>query len=120
MSDLLDLAIAAHGGWERWQQVSKLDAQINAGGAVWHIKGWPDGYPDVRCTVLAHRQHAEYFPFLKRGQHGVYEPGRTTILTDDGAIIGERASPRSSFEGHTIPTPWDQQHLIYFTGYAMW
>jgi hypothetical protein len=120
MSDLLDLAIAAHGGWERWQQVSRLDAHINATGALWHVKGWPDAYSDVHCTVLAHRQHAEYSPFLKAGQHCVYEPTRTTIVRDDGAILDERQSPRAFFEGHTIPTPWDQQHLVYFTGYAMW
>lgn len=120
MKDLLDLAIAAHGGWDRWQQVSTLDAHMTAGGTLWHVKGWPDAYADVHCVVHAHRQHTEYSPFLKAGQHGVYEPDRTSIVTDDGVVLEERASARHFFDGHTIPTPWDRQHLIYFTGYAMW
>jgi hypothetical protein len=31
MSDLLDLAIAAHGGWDHWQHLSKLTASASVG-----------------------------------------------------------------------------------------
>lgn len=120
MSDLLEVAIAAHGGWERWQRVSKLNARMTAGGTIWSVKGWPEGYVDVDCTVLAHRQHSEYAPFLKAGQRGIYEPTKTKVVTDSGLTLDGRVSPRSFFEAHTIPTPWDQHHLLYFTGYAMW
>jgi hypothetical protein len=50
----------------------------------------------------------------------VYEPGRTAILTSDALIVEERGLPRSAFGGHTLATAWDAQHLIYFSGYAMW
>ncbi|AEG51053.1 hypothetical protein Sphch_3462 [Sphingobium chlorophenolicum L-1] len=120
MSDLLDLAIAAHGGWERWEQIKGLKAHINAGGTVWHVKQWPGAYGDIHCSIDTREPHTEFSPFLKAGQHCVWEPGSTSVVADDGQIIERRENPRVAFEGHTIPTPWDQQHLIYFTGYAMW
>lgn len=120
MTDLLDRAIAAHGGWERWEQIKQLHAHLKVGGAVWHVKGWPDVYADIHTTISTHVPHTEFTPFLKTGQHCVWEPEQTAVVADSGEIIARRAAPRSFFEGHTIPTPWDEQHLIYFTGYAMW
>jgi hypothetical protein len=31
-----------------------------------------------------------------------------------------RANPRDAFAGHTPATPWDDLHIAYFSGYAMW
>ncbi len=120
MSDLVDTAIQAHGGWARWEQLSELRAHANIGGGIWTLKGWPGAYADVQAIVSTRRPHTEYAPFLQVGHHGVWEPERTAIVTDSGEIVEERTSPRSFFEGHTIPTPWDKQNLIYFAGYAMW
>lgn len=41
-------------------------------------------------------------------------------MADDGQVIEQRESPRQAFKGHTLTTPWDALHLIYFSGYAMW
>src|SRR3546814_7878682 len=35
-------------------------------------------------------------------------------------LVGERTSPRASFADHKVTTPWDSQHIIYFSGYAIW
>ncbi len=120
MSELVDLAIAAHGGWERWQQLRKLTAHISVGGAMWHVKGWPGVFANARVSIEPHRQHVEFSPFVDVGRHSVYEPERTAIVTDDGGLIEERRWPRQAFEGHVLMTPWDAQNLIYFSGYAMW
>jgi hypothetical protein len=45
MSDLLDLAIAAHGGWDHWQHLYKLTASASVGGDLWAVKG-KDGIVD--------------------------------------------------------------------------
>src|SRR3546814_13158819 len=47
-------------------------------------------------------------------------PDRTSIVADDVQLVGERTSPRASFADHTVTTPWDSQHIIYFSGYAIW
>lgn len=120
MSDLLDLAIAAHGGWERWQQLRKISAHVSVGGSVWQVKGWPDVFADAHFEIDPHRPHTEYSLSRDTARRSVYEPNRTVLVSDDGKVIEQRESPRSSFEGHTITTRWDAQQLIYFAGYAMW
>jgi hypothetical protein len=77
-------------------------------------------FADVQATVSTHSPHAEYSPFPQAGQHGVWEPERTAIVTDSGQLIEERTAPRPHFEGHAISTPWDRQNLLYFAGYAVW
>ncbi|SDI15865.1 hypothetical protein SAMN05216603_12332 [Pseudomonas benzenivorans] len=120
MSTLLDCAIAAHGGWDRWQQIGMLTAHVNIGGAIWHVKGWPDVFADARVSIDPHHQHTEYTPFQKVGQHTLFESGRVAIIAGDGKVIEERPSPREAFAGHALTTPWDALHLAYFAGYAMW
>jgi hypothetical protein len=120
MTDLLDIAIEAHGGWKRWAEIKRVRAHIAVGGALWHVKGWPGAYADIHVAIDTQRQHVEYTPFLKPGQRGVYEPDRTAVFAGDGEILEQRESPRTSFAGHNLTTPWDAQNLLYFTGYAMW
>lgn len=120
MKNLLDTAIEAHGGWDRWQQLRRLSAQVSIGGAMWHLKGWPDVFADVHVSIDPHRQHTEYTPFLHDGQHALFEPDRVAIVADDGKVIEERHAPRQAFAGHVLTTPWDALHLVYFSGYAMW
>jgi hypothetical protein len=35
MTDLLDMAVAAHGGLERWSAVKTIDVALSITGAVW-------------------------------------------------------------------------------------
>ena len=66
MSNLLETAIEAHGGWERWQQIKKLTAHASINGGLWNLKGWPQVFADTRVTIDPHRQHAEFSPLLRR------------------------------------------------------
>lgn len=120
MRDLLEFAVAAHGGWERWQSLSKVTARASIKGAIWPLKGHPDVLANVEITAAPNRQHLEYSPFGAPGRHSVYEPDRTAIVTDSGEVVGSRDNPRQTFAGHGLTTPWDDQHLAYFSGYAMW
>src|SRR5262245_36499174 len=120
MSELLDRAIAAHGGWERWRRLSKASARATIGGAIWALKAQPDAARDVRVSAALRHQHVELSPFKAPGTRSVYEPEHVTVETDDGRVIASRESPRSSFAGHGLTTPWDDLQLVYFRGYAMW
>lgn len=120
MSDLLESAIAAHGGWERWEQLRQITARVSVSGAIWQVKGWPDVLADARFEIDTHRQRTEYSLSSNDGRRSVYEPDLTALVSNDGNIIEQRESPRKSFEGHTVATRWDAQQLIYFAGYAMW
>jgi hypothetical protein len=120
MNNLIETAIAAHGGWQRWQQIRKLTAHVSIGAGLWHVKGWPDVFADAHVAIDPHRQHTEFSPFVEEGRHTFFEAGRVAIMTDGGEVIAERESPRQAFAGHSLTTPWDALHLSYFSGYAMW
>jgi hypothetical protein len=120
MTELLNVAIDAHGRWDRWQNVSKFRARVNVGGATWALKGQAGALADVHVTAALHDQHVEFAPFKLAGQHSIYEPARTAIETDDGRVVDSRSNPRDAFAGHQLATPWDDEHLVYFSGYAMW
>lgn len=120
MNDLLTTAIDAHGGWDRWQRLSKATARATIGGGIWALKGQADAGHDVRVTAELHTQRVENSPFKAVGRHSVYEPERTAIETADGRVLDSRVRPRDSFAGHKLTTPWDDLQVVYFRGYAMW
>ena len=120
MSHLLDKVIEAHGGWRSWQAVSKLTVRADVGGELWLSKGKGGIIDDVCIEIDTRRQHVEYFPFGTPGRRSVWEPDRTVFATDQGGVIEIRENPRTSFAGHVHESPWDDHHLIYFSGYAIW
>jgi len=42
-SDLLDLALKAHGGLDRWREVKRLDVRVSLTGALYHLKATRKG-----------------------------------------------------------------------------
>jgi hypothetical protein len=39
MNDLLKIAIEAHGGLERWNELKTVSARLIQGGVIWPLKG---------------------------------------------------------------------------------
>ena len=124
MSDLLDYAIAAHGGMRRWEQIQTCTAHLTVTGpllamnGVAGILGQTGG--DYVFRGDAYTQRVTISPFTPTGRHGVFVPDRTAIVTDDGHLIEERPNPRAHFAGYTRQSPWDELDLIYFVSYASW
>ncbi len=119
MSDLLEMAMEAHGGLERWQRVTTLVATASIGGAMWTRKGHRGALEDVAVQVDVRRQRVSYSPFIRPGLQSLYEPGRVSVLTDSGSVLLTLENPRDSFAGHSLETQWDELQLAYFSGYAM-
>ena len=89
-------------------------------GSLWVRKGWAEVLKNVRVEADIPRQQLSYWPFTAEGLRSFYSPDLVAIDSVDGDRLRERANPRSSFDGHTAATPWDDLHLAYFSGYAMW
>jgi hypothetical protein len=56
MIDLTDFAIAAHGGLERWNELTAVSAHLLCGGVIWPLKGQDGVLDDVNVRVELHRQ----------------------------------------------------------------
>ena len=118
MIPLLKLAIEAHGGLERWRQVHGIDIKLDIGGGFWHLKGLPQGLIDVALHVEPADRLVTITPFGPEGAVGYFKPDRVWIQNPRGVMVQRRLAPRRSFDGHTLTTPWDKLHELYFVSYA--
>jgi hypothetical protein len=119
MSDLKDVVIAAHGGLDRWKQLSEVRAHLLLGGVLWSVKKQDGVIKDSMVRVELHRQFASHYAFEKNGLRTSVTPDRAAIETAGGQVVAERSEPRAAFDGHVLDTPWDWLHLAYFHGYTM-
>ncbi len=119
MNELLDLAVAAHGGLDRWNQIGSITFDASISGAFWHLKGQGDALKDVRLAVETGRQQVT-IEFAGQDKRSVFEPERVVVQRGNGTLIEAREDPERSFDGHQFQTPWDDVHLAYFVGEAQW
>jgi hypothetical protein len=119
MNDLLESAVAAHGGLDRWNQVKSITVDASIAGALWAFKSQGDALTDVRFEVDTTRERLTV-DYAGQDKQSVFEPHRVVIQRRDGTLIDARDDPERSFDGHQLQTPWDDIHLTYFTGEALW
>jgi hypothetical protein len=119
VNNLLESAVAAHGGLGRWNQVKSITVDASVTGALWALKNQADVLDDVRFKVDTTRERLTT-DFAGQDKRSVFEPRRVVIQRRDGALIDARDDPEKSFDGHQLQTPWDDIHLAYFAGEALW
>jgi hypothetical protein len=120
MNELLELAVSAHGGLDRWKRIRSIDVSLIISGQLLEVKGFPE-HQHTKVTIDADRPRTVMEPYGEEGARGIYTPGRVWIeARNDGREIMELKEPRASFAGHVRDTKWDQLQRLYFLGYAMW
>jgi hypothetical protein len=119
MNDLLDSAVAAHGGLDRWNQVKSITVDASIAGALWALKSKDGALEDV-CFEVDTTVERLTMDFAGQDKRLIFDPLRVVIQRRDGTLIDARDDPEKSFDGHQLQTPWDDIHLAYFTGEALW
>jgi hypothetical protein len=119
MTPLLQIAMDAHGGLERWSQVRTIVVTASITGAIWVIKGQGNYLDDIVMRVDTQRQRI-VTDFPTKDKRLTYEPGRVTLEMPTGHLSQERSDPEASFAGQRRETPWDPLHVAYFQGEALW
>src|ERR1700738_5481410 len=120
MNEVLELAVSAHGGLDRWKRISSIDVSLIISGQLLEVKGFPE-HQHTKVTIDADGPRTMMEPYGGEGARGIYTPDRVWIeARDDGREIMELREPRASFAGHIRDTKWDQLQRLYFLGYAMW
>jgi hypothetical protein len=120
MSDLLETAIGAHGGLDRWNSLRTVAVELAVGGVLWELKGQAGLFAAARYEADTHRQRAMLGRFGAHDRRVSFTPDRLVLESNTGAVVESRDSPRAAFAGHTNETPWDLLHAAYFNGYALW
>ncbi|MGW1887363.1 hypothetical protein [Streptomyces sp. NPDC001970] len=90
------------------------------GGLLWTLRGQEGILAAVDITVDVQQQRVVFEGFTGLGLRGVFTPDRVAIERRDGEVVAERTTPREAFAGHGPDTPWDELHVLYFAGYALW
>ena len=110
MDTLLGQVLEAHGGLERWQRYSKVEATIVTGGGLFPLKGVLQDRNPRRMTVWLHEERSSVTPYGAPDQRTMFTPERIAIEKLDGMVVAQRYAPRDSFAGHQMHTPWDPLH----------
>jgi hypothetical protein len=53
MRELLDLALRAHGASRTLREVQSLDVRVSLTGALYRLKGYPEGVPNLIMRINA-------------------------------------------------------------------
>jgi len=119
MGELLDLAVKAHGGLARWNEVNAITVAASITGAIWYVKGKPDILKNVVITAETRRERVT-LDFPGQDKRAIFRPDRVVIEKLDGTLIEARDNPEESFAGQQRETPWDDIQVAYFAGEALW
>jgi hypothetical protein len=119
VSNLLDLAVRAHGGLDRWNKVKSITVAASITGAIWFLKGKGDALKNVIMAVETNKERL-VMDFVGQDKRSIFEPARIVMEKTDGTLVDARNDPEKSFEGHQRSTPWDDIHVAYFSGEALW
>jgi hypothetical protein len=119
MNELLNLAVKAHGGLDRWNKVKAIKVAASITGAIWYVKGKGDSLKNVVLTAETGNERLTV-DFPGQNKRAVFEPSRIVIETVGGTIVEARDDPEASFNGQQRETPWDDIQVTYFVGEALW
>ncbi|MBV9471375.1 MAG: hypothetical protein JO206_00305, partial [Solirubrobacterales bacterium] len=73
MDQLLASVLDAHGGLERWREVTRLTAELSTGGFFWAARGWPGASGRHTVTLDPQRQHVTLSSFPQDRLESVFE-----------------------------------------------
>jgi len=119
MSDLLTLAVTAHGGLDRWRRFTFVKASVSVSGVLWEVKGKPDALKQIR--IEAHLRDEQMTTHLvDQNKRLIFTPDRVAVENEAGQVLASREDPRSAFRDQAFETPWDDLHVAYFNSYALW
>ena len=119
MNDLLTTAVNAHGGLKRWNEIKSIQVAAQITGAIWFVKGQGDYLKDIVMSVDT-RKERMVTDFPGQDKRIKFEPNRIVIEKTNGTPIQARDDPEASFAGQQRETPWDDFHVAYFQGEALW
>ena len=116
-SDLLALALDAHGGVDLWDSVSELRVGLHVRGNILAFRGRSPRARRLDVTIDPVRVRARLVPFPDAGLVGVLD-GRTVRIEDEeGRVLRQRTAGDRRARRARL---WDDLDELYFLAYSFW
>jgi hypothetical protein len=119
--ELLEQAIAAHGGAQLWEGAREIRLRVSSGGLAFASKLQGSAVRDVEAQVSTRGQHVVFTPYPRAGRRGVLEQdGSVRIESDSGELLERRDRARDAFANLRHKLWWDRLDILYFGTCALW
>lgn len=119
---LVERAIAAHGGRERWSATSRIDLRIRrARGSLLTIKGRGRTF-EMPCDIQTypHERRTVFVDYPDHDVRTIYLDRDVMIEDVHGHVLNASADHRRTFAGVRKLRRWQPIDAAYFFGYAVW
>ena len=120
---LVERAIAAHGGRERWQAAKSIRLPFRRGsGALLMLKGFGHTFRAPReFEVLPHERTTIFHAYPDDRHRGCFANGTVRIERNEGGeVLSESVDHRGTLTGFAKYRRWSALDALYFFGYALW
>src|SRR5258706_3920147 len=98
-NELLDLAIRAHGGLERWNELKQVKLHLSTTGYIWTVKGHEGVLSDINLIVNLHEQRSAHEKIFPEGLRSTFEPKRVSLTTQNKKLVEALVNPLETFKG---------------------
>ncbi|UKZ56808.1 hypothetical protein TrVGV298_010649 [Trichoderma virens] len=116
---LLSAVLDSHGGERRFNEINSIKVTFNLSGLLFDDKGCPS-HLQPTITINPHAPKASFTGLGNvADERWEFLPNKTWIERRDGSVRLSRENPRVAC-ANAQDSKWDDLHMLYFTGYAMW
>jgi hypothetical protein len=116
---LLDDAIEACGGMERWKQLERFTLHLSVDGELLSRAGQAGLFKEMAAEGSTREPSVRFTGFVDPGTFGLFQPDRVAIESLEGGVLRFWTDPCQVFR-ETQDMPWDELHLIFLCGFSVW
>jgi hypothetical protein len=120
VADLLEVAVEAHGGLARWNELTSVEGKFAIGGAIWGFKGVPDALANITVALDLHTESVTLDPVGGPDTHTLFANGRLQLRSANGDVVESVDDPAAAMAALAYDAPWNALHAAYFASEAWW
>ena len=113
---LLDEAIEASGGIERWRRLTRFSLQLSIDGSLFSRAGQAGRFRDIVAEGSTRGQVVRVAGFAGPDKCGIYRPECVTIEGGGGGVLRCWSTPQKSLSDQVR----DELYMIFICGFSVW
>ena len=117
---LLDTALKACGGLERWNRFDRFEAHVSIGGSYLASKVDATNLKEIVVSGNTRFQAAEVVGMLDRSGRGLCRANWVGIENHSGLIAAQQSVTPEDFAGLGSRAYWTELDVVYYCGISIW